>query len=282
MTVPTIDHCMIVKRRILMKTVQSERDYAYGAAILTLRTNIGLTQAELADHLGITRLAVGKWETGNAYPKPEHLKALIELAVLHQALSTENEASEIRALWKVSRQKVLLDEHWLSTLLQRQAQELHVAPASVPQTPHNTLVLPPPETREKSDDAPTIPLLHEHKDAKALQTTRRHKWLLAIVITLAILIITGAGGTLLLHIASPQTHPYPEYLSGNGTLAFFDPLSQESRSQWTSYGPDSLGLSCQFTGGAYHVSKQQTSSFNWCPASRIFSNFAFEVQLTIM
>ncbi len=36
-----------------------ERDYAFGQAMLTLRTTIGLTQAGLADLLGISRRAVG-------------------------------------------------------------------------------------------------------------------------------------------------------------------------------------------------------------------------------
>jgi DNA-binding transcriptional regulator YiaG len=37
-----------------------ERDYAFGKAMLTLRTNIGLTQAGLADLLGVSRRVVGE------------------------------------------------------------------------------------------------------------------------------------------------------------------------------------------------------------------------------
>ena len=36
-----------------------ERDYAFGQAMLSLRTTIGLTQAGLADLLGVSRKAVG-------------------------------------------------------------------------------------------------------------------------------------------------------------------------------------------------------------------------------
>jgi transcriptional regulator with XRE-family HTH domain len=43
-----------------------ERDHAFGQAMLTLRTNIGLTQADLAEHLGVSRKAVGGWEAGPA------------------------------------------------------------------------------------------------------------------------------------------------------------------------------------------------------------------------
>ena len=46
-----------------------DRDYAFGQAMLTLRTTIGLTQAGLARHLDISRKAVGEWEAGLTYPK---------------------------------------------------------------------------------------------------------------------------------------------------------------------------------------------------------------------
>src|SRR2546421_12469790 len=116
-----------------------ERDYAFGQAMLTLRTTIGLTQAGLANLLGVSRRAVGEWEAGSSYPKAEHLKALLALAVQQQAFPAGREEEEIRALWKAARQKVLLDEQWLSTLLGRSGPSLElVAPrpsASVPAQP---------------------------------------------------------------------------------------------------------------------------------------------------
>ena len=63
----------------------AERDYAFGQRLLTLRTTIGLTQAGLAEHLGVSRKAVGGWEAGESYPKAEHLKALLTLCVRLQA-----------------------------------------------------------------------------------------------------------------------------------------------------------------------------------------------------
>jgi predicted ATPase/transcriptional regulator with XRE-family HTH domain len=94
-----------------------DRNYAFGQAILTLRNAMGLTQAGLAELLGVSRYALGDWEAGEKYPKAEHLKHFITLAVQQQAFPAGHEEDEIRALWKLSHQKVLLDEHWLASLL---------------------------------------------------------------------------------------------------------------------------------------------------------------------
>jgi WD40 repeat protein/transcriptional regulator with XRE-family HTH domain len=126
----------------------SERDYAFGQAILTLRTAIGLTQVGLAEILGISRRAVGEWEAGSSYPKAKHLKQLIEIGVKQQTFPVGQEAEEIRLLWKAAHQKILLDEQWLSALLEDQR---HSAWEQAP-----PLQYPPPpveETREEKDSA---------------------------------------------------------------------------------------------------------------------------------
>ena len=97
----------------------AERDYAFGQRLLTLRTTIGLTQEGLAEHLAVSRKAVGGWEAGESYPKAEHLKALLTLCVRQQAFPPGREEEEIRAFWKVAHQKVLLDEAWLAALLKQ-------------------------------------------------------------------------------------------------------------------------------------------------------------------
>src|SRR5262249_4535632 len=113
-----------------MRTSYGERNHAYGASMLTLRTTIGLTQAELADKLGVSRRAVGEWEAGKSYPKTEHLKEFIALAVQQKAFAAGREAEEIRAFWKGARQKVLLDERWLSGLLSQHCTPLpYVGPS---------------------------------------------------------------------------------------------------------------------------------------------------------
>ncbi len=113
-------------------TAYDERDYTFGQTMLRLRTEIGLTQAGLANMLGVSRRAVAEWEAGSSYPKTQHLKALVALGVKSQAFRAGHEAEEIRALWKVACQKVLLDEHWLSTLLEpSHSLRLHVVSNAV-------------------------------------------------------------------------------------------------------------------------------------------------------
>src|SRR6184192_3467422 len=105
-------------RRSLVKSYSyKERDYAFGQLMLTLRMRLGLTQAGLAEVLQVHRRAVAGWEAGSSYPKAEHLKELITLAVQQQAFPAGREEEEIRALWKAAHQKVLLDDAWLHDLL---------------------------------------------------------------------------------------------------------------------------------------------------------------------
>ena len=94
-----------------------DRDYAFGQAMLTLRTNIGLTQTGLADYLHVSRRAVGEWEAGSSYPKVEHIKQLIILGIKQRAFPAGREMEAVQELWQISRQKVLLDERWLAGLL---------------------------------------------------------------------------------------------------------------------------------------------------------------------
>ena len=271
-----------------MGTSYRELDYQSGKAIQTLRGRIGLTQAGLAEYLGVSVRTVREWEAGGSYLKAERFKVLIALAIQYRAFPKGSEAEEIRMLWKITRQKRLLDEDWLSALLQGQAHMPCDALAPVPEIPnHMSAPIPPEaETKGKSDDGPAVPLSHEHEDAKVSQAARRHRRrLVGIVIILAILSIIGMAETFFLLQARGITltpHTYPIYLPGNGKLVFFDPLSQKDGSRWDSYSISEHGGLCQFTGGTYLVTKQKTSYFNWCPANGTFGNFAFEVQLSII
>ena len=96
-----------------------ERDYLFGQAMLRLRTSLGLTQAGLADLLGISRRAIGEWEAGSNYPKAEHLQHVLELCVQQHVFPPEREEEEIRSLWKTAHQRMFIDEAWLAAVLAR-------------------------------------------------------------------------------------------------------------------------------------------------------------------
>src|SRR6266436_5189152 len=105
------------RRRLVKRASYREHDSAFGQLMLRLRTSIGLTQAGLAQRLGISRHAVAEWEAGRSYPTADHLKTCIALGVKLQAFASGRRAQEIRALWHAAHQKVLLDEPWLQGLL---------------------------------------------------------------------------------------------------------------------------------------------------------------------
>lgn len=94
-----------------------ERDYAFGQMMLTVRTRAGLTQAELAKNLGISRKAVGDWERGSSYPQAKNLKQFIAFAIQHRAFPTGRMVEEVRAMWESAHQKMPFDETWLTTFL---------------------------------------------------------------------------------------------------------------------------------------------------------------------
>src|SRR5436305_2525509 len=116
-----------MRRSLVKRYSYHEQDYAFGQLMLSLRMQIGLTQAGLAERLHVHRRAVAGWEAGSSYPKADHLKELITLAVQQQAFAAGREEEEIRVLWKAAHQKVLLDEAWLHDLL--------APPASVQPSP---------------------------------------------------------------------------------------------------------------------------------------------------
>ena len=50
-----------------------------GEKIQALRTDIGLSQEDLAERLGVSRQAVSKWESGASDPSTSNLLALAKL-----------------------------------------------------------------------------------------------------------------------------------------------------------------------------------------------------------
>src|SRR5215469_16408273 len=106
-----------MRKSLVNRYSYRERDYAFAQLMLTLRTTLDLTQAELAERLGVTRRVVADWEGGLSYPKAERLLRLIELGVRASAFPAGREDEDIRAFWRAAHQKVLLDEAWLQGLI---------------------------------------------------------------------------------------------------------------------------------------------------------------------
>lgn len=147
------------KKTFMNRSLYGERDYAFGQRILTLRTQLGLTQTGLAEQLRISRRAVTEWEAGSSYPRVEHLQNLIMLGVRASAFPAGREAEEIHVLWKAAHQKVLLDEAWLASLLNRTHHEQlqqHSVPLKLLR--QDELLTPQPPSGPQVDwgEAPTV------------------------------------------------------------------------------------------------------------------------------
>ena len=107
-----------------METTYRDLSYESGKAIHRLRNRIGLTQAGLAEHLGVSPRTIREWEAGGSYLKTERLKALVVLAIEYRAFPQGSEAAEIRELWKTTRQKRLIDEDLIAESDERPSPEL--------------------------------------------------------------------------------------------------------------------------------------------------------------
>jgi len=153
----------------MKKSSYREPDYTFGQLMLRLRTNIGLTQAGLAEFLEVSRHAVGGWEAGQSYPKAEHLKAFIALGLQQHAFATGQEADEIRALWRAAHQKALLDEPWLQEqLVQHTPPRLNAEVVR----PHGFDLFSAPNASRATQvdwgDAPDVPNFYGRKEELAL------------------------------------------------------------------------------------------------------------------
>jgi hypothetical protein len=122
------------------------------------------------------------------------------------------------------------------------------------------------------------------KSSAVASSSKKHRWLPLILISLVILLVVGGiFGVMIFqnkaNIENGDSAAYLSSLAGNGTQAFSDSLSQETGSQWSS--ETNTSGTCQFADGAYHV-KQQSDGFMGCNTHGTYSNLAFEVQLTII
>ena len=56
--------------------IMKEKNFEFGNYLYELRRKRGISQKELAKHLGITDKAVSKWENGSSRPKIDTLSAI--------------------------------------------------------------------------------------------------------------------------------------------------------------------------------------------------------------
>lgn len=181
-----------------------ERDAAFGQLMLQMRTRIGLTQAALAELLGVSRHAVGSWEAGESYPKADRLRQVIALAMQEHAFTVGQEAEEIRALWRAAHQKVLLDERWLHEVLRTPPAtpraEAPMAASGVGRVVHLA------DTRIHWDDAPDVPALYGRADELALLT----RWTVADHCRVVSVLGLGGSGKSVL-AATVMRHVTPQF-----------------------------------------------------------------------
>lgn len=136
--------------------------------------------------------------------------------------------------------------------------------------------------------AKTVPDLPPSPDSQASRVSNTKKFPLRpqVLIALVVLIVISGGVGVSIYLnhvnqdaaATAQHNAYLSALSGNGTLVFTDPLNQEHGSQWLTSSDGET--TCRFEGGTYHI-KPQGEYFKECNTSGTFSNFAFEVEMTI-
>src|SRR3989442_7825343 len=143
-----------------------------------LPTGLDLTHTELADILGVKRRAVIDWEGGLTYPKADHLKQFVVLAIERQIWPFGREAEEARGLWQAARQKVLLDEAWLGGLLSH----LQAPPASQSAEETSVTAPPPDALASASRGGPRLDL----GDALAVTSFYGREWELDLLSQLAV------------------------------------------------------------------------------------------------
>lgn len=90
--------------------------------LLMLRSRAKLTQLALANRLGVHRRSVQKWESQEAYPTAENLRALITLLLNVRAFTPGQERAEAATLWQSASQPgaqhiEFFDPVWFEQLL---------------------------------------------------------------------------------------------------------------------------------------------------------------------
>jgi serine/threonine protein kinase len=128
-----------------------------------------------------------------------------------------------------------------------------------------------------------------HKISTQIRRLHLPRSRVALIIGLVLLIVLVSSGVFyfkyfnFIHkislLNAGITNPYSP---GSGTLALNDPLTDNSLGYFWGETSDTRGSS-EFIGGAYHIISSVSGSYHYCyPLAYNFSNFAYEVQVTLV
>src|SRR5262249_47608487 len=96
----------------------------FGNELMMLYGRANLSQREFARLVGVSSVALRKWESGESCPKAESLKRVIEILLSQGVFSKGEEQAEAMHLWELANRKGLkvpFDEAWFRGVMQSQA-----------------------------------------------------------------------------------------------------------------------------------------------------------------
>lgn len=90
--------CSLIYNNTVRKWVIFINDYTFGDKIAELRTQLKLSQTELAEMVGVTNKAVSKWETGKSKPTTNGIRKLAAFFKidLNELLSMKDEERNMK------------------------------------------------------------------------------------------------------------------------------------------------------------------------------------------
>ena len=145
------------KAHLAMNTSQAEESFC--GLLLRHRGRTGLTQAQLAERLGIHRRSVQDWEAGVNYPSAERLQALVRVLLEAGGLSAGQEANEAHVFWaaaerEAARMRTPFDAVWFGQLLSSRPRPPGVSGTASTRVPAAAVAIP--ERRQDWGDAPDV------------------------------------------------------------------------------------------------------------------------------
>jgi WD40 repeat protein/transcriptional regulator with XRE-family HTH domain len=184
-----------------MKHLTSPPGETFQGLALQVRGRTGLTQRELAGHLGMHSRSIQGWESGANYPNFESLQAFLAVSLEAGGFTVGHEASEAAALWAAAvrqapRLRTPFDSAWFAGLvvrnvvrLERAGKAYELAESVVELNDSNA-----GRSRQDWGEAPEAARLH----GRIVELERMKGWVAADRCrVVAVLGLGGAGKTML-------------------------------------------------------------------------------------